>query len=71
MNQTASLPTVPCRNCESQLPVFMVAAAQQAIRVLIRREGEVDRVSKPDWRKGPMCDKCLARWSASLAETGR
>jgi len=43
--------------------------SRKAIDVLVEREKSLGQSSgAAEWRDGPLCDRCLASWSASIGQ---
>ena len=58
---------VSCKRCSIEMGEINAALSGGAIQVLIRREKSRGLVvGDQAWRDGPLCERCLAAWSALI-----
>jgi hypothetical protein len=57
-----------CKGCGREMHKSVADASRQAIAVLVGREGHRPAGVPNEWRKGPLCCKCQAAWSAAISE---
>lgn len=62
---------IQCKVCKREMHESSRATSKRAIAVLESREGTRESVVARVWHEGPLCDRCLAAWSAEIAKTGR
>ena len=56
-----------CNRCPAAMSEIGAALSADAIQLLVKREESLGQVvSEPEWRDGPLCDRCLAAWSALI-----
>ena len=56
-----------CKRCSVAMGEMSATLSADAIQVLVQREKSLERVAgKAEWRDGPLCDRCLAAWSALI-----
>jgi len=57
--------TVYCKRCSSEMHSAHASASIHAIRVLVNRDLS-NAIGEPAWLSGPLCEACLAAWSAMI-----
>jgi hypothetical protein len=56
-----------CKRCDAAMEGTTARLSLQAIEVLGKREESLGQsTGEPQWREGPLCDRCLAAWSALI-----
>ena len=58
---------VACKRCSAKMRKLTAVLSAGAIQVLVSGEKSIGLiVSHQDWRDGPLCNTCLAAWSALI-----
>ena len=64
---TRALPMVECKRCFATMREVTGILSTGAIQVLVKRERPPQQiVGETEWRDGPLCNTCLAAWSALI-----